>query len=56
MEIVLRVYTLYLTTSFSESSKDKVIESLKRRIPTLEEENKNLKRENTILLGKLSKL
>ena len=42
--------------SFSESSKDKVIESLKRRLQSLEEENKKLKRDNAILLGKLSKL
>ena len=42
--------------SFSESSKDKVIESLKRRIQSLEEENKKLKRDNAILLGKLSRL
>lgn len=41
---------------FSESSKDKLIESLKRRISKLDEENKKLKQDNVILLGKLSKL
>ncbi|HFK1433672.1 TPA: DUF6262 family protein [Bacillus cereus] len=40
--------------AFSESSKDKLIESLKRRIGDLEEKNKKLKRENSILLGKLA--
>lgn len=39
---------------FSESSKDRVIESLKRRIKLLEEENKKLKNDNSILLGKLA--
>lgn len=42
-------------TAFSENSKDKLIESLKRRINSLQEENKKLKNENAILLGKLSK-
>ena len=51
-----RITTLPPKQSFSESSKDKVIESLKRRIQALEEENKKLKRDNAILLGKLSKL
>jgi len=41
---------------FSESSKDKLIESLKRRISELDVENKKLKKDNAILLGKLSKL
>ncbi len=40
---------------FSDSSKDKVIESLKRRIQNLEEENKKLKHHNSLLLGKLAK-
>lgn len=39
---------------FTESSKDKVIESLKRRIKSLEDENKKLKNDNSILLGKLA--
>ena len=51
-----RITTMPPKKSFSESSKDKVIESLKRRIQALEEENKKLKRDNAILLGKLSKL
>ena len=38
----------------SESSKDKIIESLKRRLVSLENENKKLKNENSILLGKLA--
>lgn len=42
--------------TFSESSKDKLIETLKRRIFELDEENKKLKKDNAILLGKLSKL
>lgn len=41
--------------TFSESSKDKVIDSLKRRILALEEDNKKLKHQNSILLGKLAK-
>lgn len=39
---------------FTETSKDRVIESLKRRIQFLEEENKKLKNDNAILLGKLA--
>jgi len=39
---------------FTETSKDRVIESLKRRIQSLNEENKKLKKDNAILLGKLS--
>lgn len=39
---------------FTEASKDKVIESLKRRIQSLEYENKKLKNDNSILLGKLA--
>lgn len=42
--------------TFSESSKDKLIESLKRRISELDEDNKKFKKDNAILLGKLSKL
>lgn len=38
----------------SETSKDKVIESLKRRIAMIENENKKLKNENSVLLGKLA--
>lgn len=40
--------------TFSESSKDKLIDSPKRRIGNLEEENKKLKRDNSILLGKIA--
>lgn len=40
--------------TFTETSKDRVIESLKRRIQLLEEENKKLKNDNSILLGKLA--
>lgn len=40
--------------TFTETSKDRVIESLRRRIQSLEEENKKLKNDNAILLGKLS--
>lgn len=40
--------------TFSESSKDKLIESLKRRLATLEEENKKINKDNAILLGKLA--
>lgn len=39
---------------FSESSKDKLIESLKRRVAELDEENKKLKKDNATLLGKLA--
>ena len=39
---------------FTETSKDKVIESLNRRIQSLEDENKKLKNDNAILLGKLA--
>ncbi|MED1285834.1 DUF6262 family protein [Bacillus mycoides] len=42
--------------TFSESSKDKLIESLKRRITDLDEENKKLKKDNAILLGKFANL
>lgn len=42
--------------TFSESSKDKLIESLKRRITNLDEENKKLKKDNAILLGKFANL
>lgn len=41
--------------TFTESSRDKVIESLKRRISSLEEENQKLKNQKSILLGKLAK-
>ena len=40
--------------TFTETSKDRVIESLKRKIQSLEEENKKLKNDNSILLGKLA--
>lgn len=40
--------------TFSESSKDKLIESLKRRISELDDENKKLKSKNALLLGKLA--
>lgn len=40
--------------TFTKTSKDRVIESLKRRIKCLEEENKKLKNDNAILLGKLA--
>ncbi|MEY2194852.1 hypothetical protein AB7942_19255 [Neobacillus sp. BF23-41] len=40
--------------TFSESSKDKLIESLKRRLAKLEEENQKLRKDNAILLGKLA--
>ena len=39
---------------FTETSKDRVIESLKRKIKSLEDENKKLKNDNSILLGKLA--
>lgn len=40
--------------TFTETSKERVIESLKRKIQFLEEENKKLKNDNSILLGKLA--
>ena len=40
--------------TFTETSKDRVIDSLKRRIQSLEEENRKLKNDNAILLGKLA--
>ena len=40
--------------TFSESSKDKLIESLKRRINDIENENKKLKKDISIFLGKLA--
>ncbi|MGG0651090.1 DUF6262 family protein [Bacillus mycoides] len=40
--------------TFSESSKDKLIESMKRRIAELDEENKKVKKDNALLLGKLA--
>lgn len=39
---------------FTETSKDRLIESLKRKIQLLEEENKKLKNDKAILLGKLA--
>lgn len=39
---------------FSETSKDRLIESLKRRIDMVEKENKKLKHDNALLLGKLA--
>lgn len=45
---------IYKNKGMSVSSREKVIESLKRRISILEEENKRLKRENSILLGKVA--
>lgn len=40
--------------TFTETSKDRLIESLKRRIQSLEEENRKLKNDNAIILGKLA--
>ncbi len=40
--------------TFIETLKDRVIESLKRRIQSLEEENKKLKNDNAMLLGELA--
>ncbi|MGS4992802.1 DUF6262 family protein [Bacillus cereus] len=40
--------------TFSESPKDKLIESLKRRITELDKENKKLKKDNALLVGKLA--
>lgn len=40
--------------TFTETSKDRVIESLKRRIQSLEKETKKLKNDNALLLGKLA--
>lgn len=51
-----RITAIAPKQSFSELSKGKVIESLKRRIQSLEEENKKLKKDNALLLGKLSRL
>ena len=42
--------------TFTETSKDRVIESLKRSIQSLEDENKKLKNDNAILLGKLAQI
>lgn len=41
-------------SKFSETSKDRLIESLKRRIDTVEKENNKLKHDNALLLGKLA--
>lgn len=49
MRVISQKYT------FTETSKDRVIESLKRRIASLESENKQLKNDNSILLGKLAR-
>jgi prefoldin subunit 5 len=40
--------------TFTETSKDRVIESLKRRIQSLDKDTKKLKNDNAILLGKLA--
>ncbi|MBZ9634885.1 DUF6262 family protein [Clostridium sp. FP1] len=40
--------------TFTETSKDRVIESLKRRIQSLDKDSKKLKNDNAILLGKLA--
>lgn len=39
---------------FTETSKDKLIESLRRKTQALQEDNKKLKNVNAILLGKLA--
>lgn len=39
---------------FTEASKDRVIESLKRKTQPLEKESKKLRNDNAILLDKLS--
>ncbi len=41
--------------SASDASKDKLIESLKRTVQALREENRKLKKENEILYGKLAR-
>ncbi|MEG1411318.1 MAG: DUF6262 family protein [Bacilli bacterium] len=41
-------------SKFSETSKYRLIESLKRRIDMVEKENKKLKHDNALLLGKLA--
>lgn len=49
-----KMRVIFQKQTFTETSKDRVIESLKRRIQSLEEENKKLKNNNAILLGKLA--
>ena len=39
---------------YTDKSKDKVIDALKRKIEVLESKNKKLKEENEVLLGKLA--
>jgi hypothetical protein len=50
----LKLKVISKKQTFSDSSKDKLIESLKRRIAKLDEENKKLKKDNALLLGKLA--
>jgi cell division protein FtsB len=40
--------------TFSKNSKDRLMESLKRNIQALEEENRKLRNEKALLLGKLA--
>lgn len=49
-----KMRTISQKQTFTETSKDRVIESLKRRIQYLEIANKKLKNDNAILLGKLA--
>ena len=42
--------------AFTETSKDKLVESLKRKIQILQNDNKRLRNDNAILLGKLARL
>lgn len=51
-----KLSTIRKSQKFSQSSKDIVIESLKRKIQKLEEDNKKLKIDKSTLLGKLSKI
>ena len=50
----VRARVFFQKQTFSENSKDRLTDSLKRRIQVLEEENRKLRNEKALLLGKLA--
>lgn len=50
----VRARVFFQKQTFSENSKDRLTDSLKRRIQVLEEENRKLRNEKALLLGKFA--